>query len=203
MNQSIRFLKADGTSCKALYAQSFDPIEWTEVIPPSRKKTLQSLILDHRCWEALRKGELNELFIMLPSLRELILPIYDWGDLGQLIMFNFEFDVFPSVDNMREVDTYIGAVQCTKLNKDRVVYISGALHIPTLDKNEYRNWTEMKTDLESEGEEIITPGMLEKEITEIVKVALVSTDVEMGGNLIDMDPRKVKITVCGMRRVEG
>ncbi|KAL2061182.1 hypothetical protein VTL71DRAFT_7455 [Oculimacula yallundae] len=181
MNQSIRFLRADGTPCKALYAQSFDPIEWTEVIPPSQKKTLQALILDHRCWEALRKGELNELFIILPSLRELILPIYDWGDL----------------------DTYIGAVQCTKLNKDRVVYISGALHIPTLDKNEYLNWKEMKTDLESEGEDIMTPSMLEKEVTEIVKVALVSTDVEMGANLIDLDPREVKITVCGMRRVEG
>lgn len=101
------------------------------------------------------------------------------------------------------LDTYIGIYQFTKLNKDRIVHISGALNIPPLDKNEYESWTEWKRDLEAEGEEVITPEMLEKEISEIVKVALVSTDLELGGNLIDLDPREVKITVCGMRRVEG
>jgi len=98
-------------------------------------------------------------------------------------------------------DTYIGTMQFTKLNKDRIVYISGALNIPTLDKNEYDSWSEWKRDLEAVGEEIVTPGMLEKEIGEIVKASLVSTAME--GNLIDLDPREVKITVCGMRRVEG
>ncbi|PVH81357.1 hypothetical protein DL98DRAFT_654040 [Cadophora sp. DSE1049] len=179
MNQSIQFLKPDGTPSRALYCQSENPLEWHEVIPPSRKKTLKALILDHRSWEALRHGELNDLFILLPSLQEIILPIYDWGDM----------------------DTYIGTMQFTKLNKDRIVYISGALNIPTLDKNEYDSWSEWKRDLEAVGEEIITPGMLEKEIGEIVKASLVSTAME--GNLIDMDPREVKITVCGMRRVEG
>ena len=66
-------------------------------------------------------------------------------------------------------DTYIGTMQFTKLNKDRIVYISGALNIPTLDKNEYDSWSEWKRDLEAVGEEIVTPGMLEKEIGEIVK----------------------------------
>ena len=90
-------------------------------------------------------------------------------------------------------DTYIGTMQFTKLNKDRIVYISGALNIPTLDKNEYDSWSEWKRDLEAVGEEIVTPGMLEKEIGEIVKASLVSTAME--GNLIDLDPREVKITV--------
>ncbi|KAL5316160.1 hypothetical protein ACEPPN_017038 [Leptodophora sp. 'Broadleaf-Isolate-01'] len=92
-------------------------------------------------------------------------------------------------------------MQFTKLNKDRLVYISGALNIPPLDKNDYDSWSEWKRDLEAEGEEVITPGMLEKEIEELVKAALVSTAME--GNLIDLDPREVKITVCGIRRVEG
>ena len=82
-------------------------------------------------------------------------------------------------------DTYIGTMQFTKLNKDRIVYISGALNIPTLDKNEYDSWSEWKRDLEAVGEEIVTPGMLEKEIGEIVKASLVSTAME--GNLIDLD----------------
>ncbi|MAD86924.1 MAG: hypothetical protein CL912_28545 [Deltaproteobacteria bacterium] len=59
-------------------------MEWHEVIPPSRKKTLKALILDHRSWEALRHGELNDLFILLPALQEIILPIYDWGDMVRI-----------------------------------------------------------------------------------------------------------------------
>ncbi len=180
MAPRLQFLNPDGTPSDAIYCQSDDPLVWTETVPPSKKKTLSKLVLDHRTWAALRRGELNELFTLLPALRELILPVADWG----------------------ELDTYIGTLQFTRLNKDRVVYHGEDVHTAPLDKFEYDTWAEFKDELLAMGGDVLTPGDLRREVAEVVDLAFVGTAVDEVGRPVDTDGKGPKITIVGCRRVE-
>lgn len=180
MSSSITFLNPDGSICDAIYAQSSDPIVFTEQIPPSVKKVLRRLILDHRCWAALRRGELNDLFTILPALRELILAVVDWG----------------------ELDTYIGTMQLTKLSPDRVVYHGEDVHVAPLDKNEFDSWAEYQDELLAMGGEVLTPASLARELQEVLSLGTLETAVGSFGQPVDVGGKKPKITVWGCRRVE-
>ncbi|CAL3970469.1 hypothetical protein PZA11_006658 [Diplocarpon coronariae] len=147
MAPRVVFLNPDGSVCDGLYVQSDSPLDWSETIPPSQKRYITKLILDHRSWAALRAGELNDLFVVFSSLRELILPIADWG----------------------ELDTYFGTLQFTKLNSDRIVYHGGDVHLAPLDKFQYDTWTEYKEELELMGEPVMTPRDLVRELALVLR----------------------------------
>lgn len=176
---SLHFLNPDGTPSPALYLQSTDPIFFCETIPPSVRRSARSLVLDHRNWEALRKGQLNDLLLLFPKVEEIVLPVVDWG----------------------EMDTYLGTMQFTRLNRDRVVYAGEELRVDPLDKFEYDSWAEFKADLEGMGEAIITPGMLAEEVASVLGLAVAERDAGIEGRLVDVSTGAPKITVVGARRV--
>lgn len=176
---SLNFLNPDGTPSEAIYIQSDDPIFWCETVPPSQRKRARSLILDHRNWTALRKGELNDLLLIFPKLEEIVLPVADWG----------------------EMDTYIGTMQFTKLNKDRVVYHDEDLHIAPLDKFEYDTWAELKEELVSMGGVVLTPGDLRSEIGQVLSLAVAEKNAGREDLLVDIGSDGPRISVVGMRRV--